>query len=191
LTDAGGVIGIDTRRSLQAYSERTLSWRTDLGYPFALAVMDLLDEHRNPPLDWQWNLSFPREINASIHDDGAGFTLDDPDKGRLTGRFLIDIPKKLEIAEMPASSRTYSNGKKVDYPGDHFLHSCFPQQKQSRILVAMVITPANSSANPEIAFRENAIVLDDRTWETPFSPAILKSVDLAQSVPNRMTRPAG
>jgi hypothetical protein len=191
LSDSGGVVAMDTRQSLGAYSERYLSWHKDLGYPFVLAVMDLLDEHRDPPLDWQWNLSFPREIEGRIHEDGAGFTLIDTARGRLTGRFLIDRPARLEISEMPASTRTYSNGKKVDYPGDRFLHSCFPQQKQSRILVAMVLTPASSLEDPKISFRDNAIVLDGKPWRHPFSPAILQSVDLAQSAPNRMTRPAG
>lgn len=191
INESGGVVGIDTRKSLGAYSERYLSWRTDAGFPLVLAVMDLLDEHRDPPLDWQWNLSFPREIDGSIHDDGNGFTLIDPDKGRLTGRFLIDQPSKLEIAEMPASTRTYSNGKKVEYLGDHFLHSCFPQQKRSRILVAMILTRADSNDIPEITFQDNAILLNGKPWQNPFSPAILNSVDLAQSAPNRMSRPAG
>jgi hypothetical protein len=189
-TETGGVVAMDTRKSLGAYSERALAWRTDLGFPFALAMMDLLDEHRDPPLDWQWNLSFPRELEHAIHADGRGFTLNDKQLGRLDGRFLIDVPSTLSIEEMPGSSRTYSSGVKIDYPGDRFVHASFREVKKGRILVGITISPAGSS-QPEIAYRDNAIFLNGSKWEFPFFPAILKSVDLAQSEPNRMTLPAG
>lgn len=190
LSEHGGVVGIDTRQSLGAYSERYLSWRTDLGVPFALAIMDLLDDHSDPPRDWQWNLSFPRELESGIDEDGAGFTLVDPEKGTLHGRFLVDIPPQLEVAEMPASSRTFSNGKKVDYPGDRYIHARFPSWSKARILLVLAIVPPGKAA-PEIHFRDNAAFINGQEWNHPFFPAILKSVDLAQSAPNRMTRPAG
>jgi hypothetical protein len=189
--ETGGVVAMDTRQSLGAYSERYLSWRTDLDKPFVITIMDLMDEHRDPPLDWQWNLSFPRDLVAEIHDDGAGFSLIDEDRGRLDGRFLIDQPHSLEIREMPATSRTYANGNKVDYPGDCFVHASFPGLKKGRILVAIAISPANSGGQAKISLQNNAIHVDGQTWEFPFSPAILKSVNLAQSAPNRMTLPAG
>lgn len=185
--DTGGVVGMDTRKSLEAYSERFLAWRSDLGHPFCLAVMDLLDEHRDPPPDWQWNLSFPRELDWEIHADGAGFTLLDPQCGRLTGRFLIDRPARMDVREMPGSARTYSSGKRVEYPGDRFVHAAFDGVKQGRILVAMVV----GEKPVELSFSDDAILLDGSAWQAPFYPAILKSVDLANSPPNRMTRPGG
>jgi hypothetical protein len=190
LQDSGGVVGIDTRNSLQAYSERYLAWRADAPYPFVLALLDLLDEHQQPPRDWQWNLSFPRELEASVDADGAGFRLVDPERGRLSARFLIDRPASLEIRDMPAASRTYANGRKVDYPGDRFVHAAFPGHQHGRILVCAVITRTDE-AEPEIAFADNAIGLDGQPWRNPFAPLILPTVDLAQSAPNRMTRPAG
>lgn len=187
----GGVVGMDTRKNLGAYSERFLSWTTGLGKPLVLALMDLLDEHRDPPLDWQWNLSFPRDLAAQVHQDGAGFSLVDDNCGRLDARFLIDLPDRIEVREMPDSSRTFANGTRVDYPGDLFIHAAFPGLKKGRILVAMALSPAGRDRQTDLSFMNNAIVVEGRSWEHPFNPAILKSVDLAQSEPNRMTRPAG
>jgi hypothetical protein len=190
LQDSAGAVGIDTRNSLQAYSERYLAWRADAPHPFVLALLDLLDEHRDPPRDWQWNLSFPRELEAAVDGDGAGFRLVDPERGRLSARFLIDRPLSLEIRDMPASSRTYANGRKVDYPGDRFVHAAFPAHKLGRILVCAVVSRPDD-ADPRIQFADNAILLDGQPWRNPFAPLILPTVDLAQSLPNRMTRPAG
>lgn len=185
--DSGGVVGMDTRKCCGAYGERYLSWRSDTGHPFCLAMLDLLDEHREPPLDWQWNLSFPRELETTIHEDGMGFTLLDPERGRLTGRFLIDAPSSLESLQMPGSSRTYSGGKTIQYPGDRYIRAAFPACRQGRILVGIVV----SKEEVEIRFADNSILLNGKPWKDPFFPAILKSVDLAQSPPNRMRNPAG
>jgi hypothetical protein len=189
-SDQGGVVGIDTRQSLGAYSERYLSWRTDLGPELVLAMLDLLDDHTDPGRDWQWTLSFPRELENHIHPDGAGFTLSDPEKGSLSARFLIDRPTHLEVREMPGSSRTFSNGKKVDYPGDYYIRAGFDRQKRVKALVCLTVNRPGAE-KVEAAFADNAIRLGGTTWRHPFHPAILKEVDLAQSVPNRMTFPAG
>lgn len=188
--DTHGVVGIDTRKSLSAYSERYLAWNTRLGLPLTLALLDLLDDHRDPPLSWQWNLSFPRELAYAVHGDGAGFSLTDPERGTLEGRFLIDKPAELNIREMPGSSRTFANGTTVDYPGDRFVHAAYPDQAMARILVALTIVPTDQES-PPLAFSENAIHVGDTAWERPFAPAVLPGVDLRQSVPNRMTLPAG
>jgi hypothetical protein len=188
--DQGGVVGIDTRQSLGAYAERYLSWRTDLGPELVLAMLDLLDDHAEPGRDWQWSLSFPRELEHRIHPDGAGFSLVDPEKGTLTGRFLIDCPTSLEVREMPASSRTFSNGKKVDYPGDTFIRGGFDCQKRVNALVCLTLNRPGTDL-PKVTLSDKAIRLGDTTWQHPFHPAILKEVDLAQSIPNRMTLPAG
>lgn len=190
LAPAGGVVGIDTRQSLVAYSERYLAWRTDLGHPFCLAVLDLLDDHVEPPRDWQWTLSFPADLEARIHEDQAGFSLLDPARGTLTGRFLIDRPASLEVAGMPASQRTYSNGRRVDYPGDLYVRARYNSWKKARILVVLVIDPPGCP-EPAPGWDAHRIRLNSTEWTHPFSPAILKSVDLAHSSPNRMTHPAG
>jgi hypothetical protein len=161
-----------------------------MGFPFVLAVMDLLDEHRNPPLDWQWNLSFPRELEAGVDADGAGFHLVDPQRGRLSARFLLDRPDGVELCEMPASTRTYANGTKVDYPGDKFIRANFPQQRAARILVAIVITGAGQLV-PQMHYRNKDIALDDVIWQRPFAPVVLPTVDIATCRPNLMTHPAG
>ncbi len=190
LAEEGGVVGIDTRQSLGAYSERYLAWRADLGLPFVLAVLDQLDDHRNPPLDWQWNLSFPRDLECAIDEDGAGFVLAGTGHGMLSARFLLDRPGCLEAREMPGSSRTYANGNTVNYPGDGYIRAAYNGVKEARILVCLAVLP-EGAGRPEIHFRRNSIAIGGREWAHPFSPAILKSVDLAKSVPNRMTLPGG
>jgi hypothetical protein len=190
LGDDGGVVGIDTRQSLGAYGERYLAWRADHGLPFVLAVLDLLDDHRDPPLDWQWNLSFPRDLACAVDHDGAGFVLADPEHGTLCVRFLLDRPDRLEVCEMPGSSRTFANGNTVDYPGDRYVHAAYDGVGEGRILVCLAVLPPGGE-RPEMGLRANAIQIGGTDWAHPFSPAILKSVDLAESVPNRMTRPGG
>ena len=187
--ETGGLVAMDTRKSMGAYGERYISWNTGLGKPICLAILDLLDEHRDPPLDWQWNLSFPRELEGTLHADGGGFTLVDPGKGSLTGRFLIDAPDELGIAEMPGSSRTFSNGRKVDYPGDRFVHGVFKQVRRGRILVVMAVDHPGKESG--ISFREGAVYLDGTPWLRPFSPAILSGTDLRRAVPNFMKHPGG
>ena len=186
-----GAIGMDTRKCLGAYSERFISWDTSLGKPLVMAVMDLLDDHRDPPLDWQWNLSFPRDLVPVVHEDGAGFTLRDDKLGRLDARFLIDMPDAIDVCEMPGSKRTYSNGNTVEYSGDLYINARFTGLIKGRVLVAMAICDDSSEAVTEISLSENSIEVDGTEWKSPFSPAILKSVDLTQSEPNRMTLPAG
>lgn len=189
---SGGVVGIDTRNCLRAYGERYLSWRADVDHTFALAMLDLVDEHEQPPRSWLWNLSFPRDLAADLHPDGAGFSLVDPVRGCLTARFLIDQPDQLEACTMPASSRTYSDGVRRDYPGDHFIQARFDGRPTLRILVGMVIhRDGQCTRHADIELEDNRIMLDGSAWDSPFYPAILNSVDLASSTPNRMKTPAG
>jgi hypothetical protein len=114
----------------------------------------------------------------------------DPQCGRLSARFLLDRPAGVEVCDMPASSRTYANGTKVDYPGDKFIRAQFPQQQAARILVALIITRPDQPV-PTLLYRDKDISLDDVIWQRPFAPVVLPSVDLATCRPNLMTHPAG
>lgn len=183
----GGVVGMDTRKCLGAYGERYLAWHQSNPDLFMVALLDLLEDFRDPALDWQWNLSFPRELEPSVHDDNLGFTVHDPQNGFLTGRFLLDAPDQIEFRQMPPSRRTFSGGKSVDYPGDLFLSARFLNRGKARILVALAVSPE------PLMTTLSGKILNTLTysWEQPFHPAILASVNLAEVPPNLMTRPAG
>ncbi len=187
MRDAGGVVGIDTRASLAAYSERHAAWRADLGPPFCLALLDLLDEHRDPPRDWQWTLAFPRELEAVPHADGAGFTLRDPERGELTARFLADRPDRIEVLAMPDSARTYAGGDRVVYPGDRYIRAAYPARRRATVLVALAVAPGPV----ELDRAGETIRVGGRAWERPFFPSVLPSVRLGASRPNLMLQPAG
>ena len=186
----GGVVGIDTRRSLGAYSERYIAWRKDCGRPLCLAIMDLLDDRRDPAPAWQWNLSFPRELEVEIHSDGAGFSLLDPQCGRLDARFLLDQPDNLSIEEMPASRRIYASGNVIHYPGDRFVCARFANRQQLKIICMLAVSPQGAAA-ANLQLKGRDLHIDDIAWETPFHPAILKSADLAGLLPNLMRYPGG
>lgn len=187
VSDSGGVIAIDTRQSLGSYSERYMAWQTSSPDSTNLAILDLLDDARNPPLDWQWNLSFPRELQTAIHQDARGFTAIDPEKGCLTGRFLLDLPDSLQFLQMPPSRRSFSNGRTVDYPGDQFLHASFASRAKARILVALRIDKEPVQAS----LAGNTLRFGQSSWPNPFAPVILPSVNLQSAPPNFMTHPAG
>lgn len=185
-----GIVGMDTRRSLGAYSERYIAWRKDCGRPLCLALLDLVDDHRDPPPQWQWNLSFPRELRAELHPDGAGFSFLDPDSGRLDARFLLDRPDELSLAEMPGSRRTFANGNVVDYPGDRYICARFAKRRQLKILCLLALGP-RGTRQAQLKVEGRNLNVDSAIWEHPFHPAILKTAELADMRPNLMRYPAG
>jgi len=187
----GGWAGIELRQVLGCYGERYLSWRTDLDAPVCLAVLDLVDEHKNPTRPFDWNLSFPKELQADVDADGRGFRLSDGENGTLHGRFLLDHPDDLTLEEMPATKRTYSSGQSNSYPGDRFVQASFRDRNHIRILVAMVVQKPGDPL-PELTWQDPHIQLrPGRLWEQPFQGAILDSVRLAEHRPNLQTSPAG
>jgi len=188
-----GVVAMDMRRVLKAYGERYLAWNTGLkSGTCALTLLDLLDDHLTPPRDWLWNLSFPRELDAHIHADSAGFSLRDPALGTLTARFVVDRPDAIAVESMPDSTRTFANGEKVRFAGDRYISARFDARRRATVLVAMLITrTADEPAPDAITWSEGALHAPGLSWPAPFAPAILSSVRLGASHPNLMNRPAG
>ncbi len=187
----GGVIGIEMRQVLQSYAERYLSWRSDLGFPFCLALLDQVDDHKSPPRPWTWNLSFPNDLKPESDDDGRGFRLIDPDFGTLHCRFLLDAPDELNFGAMPDSQRTYSGGGTVHYPGDGVVSALFRDRGRLAILAVLVIVPPGEPA-PALSWENGDIRLtESRLWQRPFAGAILRSADIGKHRPNFQLAPAG
>ncbi len=187
----GGWAGIELRQVLGCYSERYVSWRTDLGYPVCLAVLDLVEEHKDPARPFDWNLSFPKELEATVDADGCGFQLADGENGTLHARFLLDHPDEMTIEEMPPTRRTYSSGQMHAYPGDMFVQASFRNRTHLWVFVAMAVQKPEDPA-PELTWKDPDLVLgQDMEWPHPFRGAILDSVRLGEHRPNLQTSPAG
>lgn len=188
----GGVAGLDMRQAINAYAERYLSWRTDLGPAICMAILDLVEEHRRPAPPLTWNLTFPVELEAAIDPDGCGFRLTAPDCGGvLCARFLLDAPNDLSIQDLPLSTRTFAGGQTVEYPGDRHIAGRFELRAQVRILVALAVVDADAPP-PVLEWQDPNICLGDkRLWPSPFKGAILDTVRLSQHAPNLQRAPAG
>ncbi len=186
----GGVVAMDTRGVLQVYSERYLAWRSADGQPFAFALMDLVDEHQNPPRAWHWNLSFPRDLDATVHEDGLGFNLADAEKGTLVARFVAQAPSSLALKDMPDSRRTFSGGHTVQYPGDRFAQARFEGTARTTILLLAVLVPAGQPL-PDLAWEGRDARLGATRWENVFGASLLPAVLPGQSIPNLMKFPEG
>ncbi len=183
--EKGGMAGLDMRQAINAYAERYLSWRTDLGPAICMAILDLVEEHRQPSPPLTWNLTFPRELEGTIDSDGRGFRLTAPNHGgALQARFLLDAPDDLSIQDIPFSTRTFVGDRTVEYPGDRHIAGRFEHRAQMRILVALTVVDAGTPA-PTLEWQDPDIRLgDDRVWRFPFEGAILKGVRLGTHVPN-------
>jgi hypothetical protein len=188
----GGFAGIDMRHSLEAYAERYLAWRTDLGPAICMAILDLVEEHRRPGPPLAWNLTFPKELESAIDADGAGFRFTAPDGGgTLYARFLLDTPDHLSVQDIPSSTRTFAGGQTVDFPGDRHITARFESGPRLRILVALAVLDADAPP-PLMEWQDPDIRLDaERVWAFPFKGAILKTVRLGQHVSNLQRAPAG
>ena len=186
----GGVVAMDTRGVLHVYSERYLAWRSRPGQPFAFALMDLVDEHLTPARAWHWNLSFPRELEATAHADGLGFNLADVEKGTLVARFVAQAPAALAFRDMPDSRRTFSGGHTVHYPGDRFVQARFEGTSHTRILVVAALIPVGQPL-PQITWEGRDALLGNTRWENVFGASLLPSVLPTSSIPNLMKYPDG
>ncbi len=189
LSEKGGQVSIETRHHLGAYSERHLSWREDERGSFQLAILDQVDEHQDPPRAWTWNLSFPRELEARLDEDGKGATLHDPACGTLKLRFLLDTPDALSLEEMPGSKRTYAGGQTKEYPGDGYVSARF-EKKNLNILVSITVV-GSGEVLPELDGTLQELSFGEDRWTLPFSGQILSSFDPELHRSNLQLGPAG
>ncbi len=160
--------GIDLRPASRAYHERyaAVRWLADGGCD--LALMDQIDEHRG--LAWDWNLSISPLHTVILHSDRSGFSLVAPGGQTLSARFLAGLPEELVIERMPSSTRGYSSGGSVSYPGRPYLRARFAAAKRRCILVGLAIRRAHVVAIQR--GRGVDLELDGRPWTRPFGAAV-------------------
>jgi len=168
-TARGGAVGIDLRRVSQGYHERYVALDAGgAGVPVALALLDQIDDHAGRP--WEWTLTFLPGYVCELHADGAGFTVRAGDGARLDARFLCARPATLSFRETPASTRTYSSGGTVAYPGRPFIAAAFGPAPRLAVYVAMTVTRGDP---PALALGEGVDVrVGSQLWQRPFGEAV-------------------
>lgn len=169
LWQAGTVFAMDLRKVHVGYSERYVSLYAQ--GPVALGVLDLVDDHRDDR-DWIWNLTFSPEHKLTIPPDHSGFLLTAPDATTLAVHFLGTRPLSLSCVVSPASSRTYSNGRRVDYPGRPCVKAFFPRVKPLNIYAVLTASPPGHPAPAPRLVGGTGIAWGDDIWERPFGLAL-------------------
>lgn len=173
LWQSGTTCAIDLRKVHHGYSERYVSLRA--GSPVALAILDLIDDHRDDR-DWFWNLTVSPEHVLSIDDDLSGFLLAAPDSATLAVRFLGTLPLALSCVTSPASSRTYANGERVDYPGRPCIQARFARLKPLNIYAVLTASPPGAPAPVATLAAGTAIAWGHTRWARPFGLALAQGL---------------
>ena len=166
---AGAVAGMDLRKVSGCYHERYVAVRWAAGGGVDLALMDQIDEHRDLPWDWHLSLS-PRQA-LELHHDRGGFTLRAPGGEVMHARFTAAVPEELVVEAMPGSSRTYSGGGTVVYPGRPVLRARFANRKPLCLLLAATI---RRGAAAEVAAVSGGVGLrcGGVAWARPFGVCV-------------------
>lgn len=175
----GGVFAMDLRKVSAGYHERYVSvdYSSSRGCDVALAVLDLVDDHRNRR--WQWNLTFEPGLRLALHDDRLGFELRADDGAVLNARFLGAAPALLEPAEVPGSKRTFQGGGSSRYPPRPMVHAEFDFVPHLAIYVVMAVR--RGAATTIDLSGGVSVTIDGRRWDRPFGAAIPERFRLGAS----------
>jgi hypothetical protein len=161
------VFGMDLRRVHESYSERYLALHP--GSPVAVAVLDLIDDHRNDRA-WTWNMTFSPEMHYVPED--SGFRLQAPDGTILDVRFLGTHPVSQCVEWSPPCSRTFANGTKREYISRPCLRAEFAIQTPLNIYAVLTVHPAGHSVPQVISGHGLDLQWGDLTWSRPFGFAL-------------------
>ena len=162
-TETPPVFGIDLRKVHAGYSERYVALRPDSERSQFL-VLDLIDDHRNDR-DWLWCVTFASWMKFEIPD--GRLILRAPDGSELEAAFLWDRPIAMKVEEIPASRRTYANGKSVDYAPRQFLTARFSGSHPA-ILVSIAVNSLPARLHDPDTFD---IAFGHDLWKRPFGLA--------------------
>ncbi len=167
-TALGPLFAMDLRRVSGCYHERYVAAHWGLGDGGALAIFDQLDDHRDLPCTW--HLSCAGHLAITVDADGAGFVLRAPDGAMMAWRFVAELPDRIEVGQMPASSRTYAGGNTVHYAGRPVVSAHFPAAAHRAIYVVGCATQGRDV--PITGSGHLDLVVDQQPWLRPFGAAI-------------------
>jgi hypothetical protein len=157
------VFGMELRSVHQSYSERYLAFRA--GGPVAVAVLDLIDDHRNDR-DWFWNLTFSPEMSWTFRE--FGFELLAPDGALMRVAFLGTPFLEMDVVWSPESERTYANGKTLSYISRPAVQVKFPRVKSLNIY-ALITVHGPGESMPSVSLGKGLDVKwGAQAWERPF-----------------------
>ncbi len=178
-TGHGGIYGMDLRRVSHAYHERyaAISGNRAHGVAAVAAILDLIDDHLNR--SWTWRITHEPGLTCMPDADGSGFRLVAADGIQACFRFLGQRPDWVRHEQTPASSRTFSNDVKTDYPARPMVAAGFSSRPHLAIMVAVAIErgpapPIDLSAGIDLAIGGSA-------WQRPFGSAVPADYDLLRA----------
>lgn len=169
-TAAGHAVGLDVRRVLGCHAERYVGafWNVGGTGATAVAMLDLVDDHRG--LAFDWNLTFAPDLAYACHADALGFTLSHADGTRMDARLLGTAPVGIDLLRTPDSSRTYSGGNKVDYPGRPYVCARFAPHPHIGMYVVMVAHRGGALLPARIHGVD--VRIGTTSWTRPFGEAV-------------------
>jgi hypothetical protein len=171
------VFGMELRAVHAGYGERHLALHPARGRsPLALAVLDLIDDHRSDR-DWAWRLTTSPEHAYAPAPDGLGFTLTAPDGATLVARFLGEPPLSLDLDQSPGSARTYANGVTTRYGSRPCVVARFARRPALALYIVLTVRPAGTPpASPALVPGAGLSVAwggdASTTWSRPFGLAL-------------------
>ena len=167
LWETENVFGIELRGVHQSYSERYLAFHA--GPPVAVAVLDLIDDHRDDR-DWTWNLTFSPELQWTPRDDG--FVLKALDGAALEVKFLGTQPEAICLEASVPTTRTFANGETRSYISRPSARARFPRIKPLNIYAILTAHAPGESIAPAVPAGGLDIAWDGLAWNRPFGMAM-------------------
>lgn len=165
------VFGMELRAVHGAYGERYVALHpaTGEGAPLAVAMLDLIDDHRTDR-DWFWRLTTSPQHTFTPAIDGLGFTLVAPDGATLEARFLGAPPAAVFLESTPGSSRTFANGTTKNYLPRPCVVASFARSARLAIYVVLTARPPAITAPAPVLIPDAglSVAWDDATWDRPF-----------------------
>lgn len=163
LWESENVFGMELRRVHQSYSERYLAFHPK--GPVAVAVLDLIDDHRDDRI-WTWNMTFSPELTWELQ--ARGFLLIAPDGTTLEATFLGTQPEELFVETSAPTSRTYVNGCTVAYISRPAVRARFPRLKPLNIYTVLTVRSASEIRTSATSAGGLDISWGDIAWRRPF-----------------------
>ena len=167
LWESDNIFGIELRRVHQAYSERYLALHP--ASPAAVAVLDLIDDHRDDR-DWTWNMTFSPELKWA--QQAGGFLLTAPDGATLEATFFGTQPDEMFVESSAPSSRTYADGRTVAYISRPAVRARFQRLKPLNIYTVLTVRSAGGIHTPATSTGGLDISWGDVAWIRPFGRAL-------------------
>lgn len=184
---AAGVIGVELRKVSQCYHERwlTCAGGEALGVQAGLLLLDQIEDHRQR--SWLWTLTLIDPVTVTIAEDQRSCQVHGVGGAVLTVTFVGTLPQQIALERMPESTRTFSGGDRVTYPGRPVLVATFAPAIHHGILAVITVDPSPAL---QVSREQWTIQRGEQRWERPFGCHVPAEYMPGQS-PSLCRAPAG